>query len=46
MARRKSRASCSDSCTSAVPPGASIIDAATSHEAMMAYCGDVDVCIR
>ena len=35
-----------DSSTSAVPPGGSIIAAATSHDAMIAYCGDVDVCIR
>ena len=46
MARRKSSASMIDSSTSAVPPGGSIIAAATSHEAMIAYCGDVDVCIR
>ena len=35
-----------DSSTSAVPPGGSIIAAETSHDAMIAYCGDVDVCIR
>ena len=35
-----------DSSTSAVPPGGSIIAAATSQDAMIAYCGDVDVCIR
>ena len=46
MARRKSSASEIDSSTSACPPGASIIAAATSHEAMMAYCGDVEVCIK
>ena len=46
IARRKSSASKIDSSTSALPPGGSIIAAATSHEAMMAYCGDVDVCIR
>ncbi len=46
MARRKSSASAIDSSTSAVPPGASIIAAATSHEAMIAYCGEVEVCIR
>lgn len=34
------------SSTSAVPPGASIIAAATSHEAMIEYCGLVEVCIR
>ena len=46
IARRKSSASMIDSSTSAVPPGGSIIAAATSHDAMIAYCGDVDVCIR
>src|SRR5260370_25263672 len=46
IARRKSSASMIDSSTSAVPPGASIIAAATSHEAMIAYCGEVEVCIR
>ena len=46
MARRKSNASTIDSSTSAVPPGGSIMAAATSHEAMMAYCGLVEVCIR
>ena len=35
-----------DSSTSAVPPGGSIIAADTSQDAMIAYCGDVDVCIR
>ena len=45
MARRKSSASAIDSSTSAVPPGGSIIAAATSHEAMIAYCGEVDVCM-
>jgi hypothetical protein len=34
------------SSTSAGPPGASIIAAATSQLAMMAYCGLVLVCIR
>jgi hypothetical protein len=29
-----------------VPPGSSIIAAATSQEAMIAYCGEVEVCIR
>jgi hypothetical protein len=46
IARRNSTASESDSSTSAVPPGASIIAAATSHDAMIAYCGEVEVCIR
>ncbi|MBV6476100.1 MAG: hypothetical protein MOGDAGHF_01680 [Rhodocyclaceae bacterium] len=46
MARRKSSASAMDSSTRAVPPGSSIIAAATSQEAMMAYCGEVEVCIR
>src|SRR5437660_7159247 len=46
IARRKSSASMIDSSTSAVPPGGSIIAAETSHDAMIAYCGDVDVCIR
>ena len=46
MARRKSSASAIDSSTSAVPPGGSIIAAATSQEAMIAYCGEVEVCIR
>src|SRR5690606_32425990 len=46
IALRKSSASEIDSPTSAVPPGGSIIAAATSQEAMMAYCGDVEVCIR
>ena len=35
-----------DSSTSAVPPGSSIIAAATSHDAMIEYCGEVEVCIR
>ena len=35
-----------DSSTSAVPPGGSIIAADTSQDAMIAYCGEVDVCIR
>src|SRR3954464_2114422 len=30
---------------SARPAGCSIIAAATSHDAMIPYCGDVDVCI-
>lgn len=34
------------SSTSAVPPGGSIIAAATSQLAMIAYCGEVLVCIR
>ena len=46
IARRRSSASMIDSSTSAVPPGGSIIAADTSHDAMIAYCGDVDVCIR
>ena len=46
MARRKSSASTIDSSTSAVPPGGSIMAAATSQLAMIAYCGLVDVCIR
>ena len=46
IARRKFRASVIDSSTSAVPPGGSIIAAATSQDAMIAYCGEVDVCIR
>ena len=46
IARRKSSASMIDSSTSAVPPGGSIIAADTSHDAMIAYCGEVDVCIR
>ncbi len=46
IARRKSSASLIDSSTSAVPPGGSIIAAATSQLAMIAYCGEVDVCIR
>src|SRR6185436_6392891 len=46
IARRKSIASSIDSSTSALPPGGSIIAAATSHDAMIAYCGEVDVCIR
>jgi hypothetical protein len=46
IARRKSSASLSDSSTSAVPPGGSIIAADTSQDAMIAYCGDVDVCMR
>jgi hypothetical protein len=46
MARRKSSASRMLSSTSAVPPGASIMAAATSQEAMIEYCGEVEVCIR
>ena len=46
MARRKSRASLILSSTKAVPPGGSIIAAATSQEAIMAYCGEVEVCIK
>ncbi len=46
IARRKSSASVMLSSTSAVPPGGSIIDAATSQLAMIAYCGEVEVCIR
>src|SRR6266536_3607152 len=46
IARRKSSASMIDSSTSAVPPGGSIIAAETSHDEMIAYCGEVDVCIR
>ncbi len=46
IARRKSSASRIDSSTSAVPPGGSIIAAATSQDAMIAYCGEVEVCIR
>jgi hypothetical protein len=46
IARRKSSASAMLSSTSAVPPGASIIAAATSQLAMIAYCGLVLVCIR
>ncbi len=45
MARRKLSASSCVSCTSAFPAGCSIIAAATSHDAMMPYWGDVDVCI-
>ena len=45
MARRKLSASSIVSCTSARPAGCSIIAAATSQEAMMPYCGEVDVCI-
>ena len=32
--------------TVAAPPPASIIAAATSHEAMMEYCGEVELCIK
>src|SRR5690606_15936938 len=46
MARLKSSASLMLSSTSAVPPGGSIMAAATSQDAMIAYCGDVDVCMR
>ena len=40
------RASAIDSSTRAVPPGSSIIAAATSQEAMIEYWGEVEVCIR
>ena len=46
MARRNSSASVRDSSTRAVPPGRSIMAAATSQEAMIAYCGLVEVCMR
>ena len=46
IARRKSNASAIDSSTNAVPPGCSIIAAATSQEAIIEYCGEVDVCIK
>src|SRR5262245_46671164 len=46
IARRNSIDSSMLSSTNAVPPGGSIIDAATSQLAMIAYCGEVDVCIR
>ena len=46
IARRKSKASIKLSSTSAVPPGASIMAAATSILAIMEYCGLVDVCIK
>ena len=46
MARRKSKASIKLSSTKAVPPGASIIAAATSMLATMEYCGLVEVCIK
>src|SRR5699024_1001845 len=46
IARRKFRASLMDSSTNAVPPGGSIMAAATSHDAMMAYWGEVEVCMR
>ena len=45
IARRKLSASSIVSCTSARPAGCSIIAAATSQEAMMPYCGEVEVCI-
>ena len=45
MARRKPSASSMVSCTSARPAGCSIIAAATSQEAMIPYCGEVEVCI-
>jgi hypothetical protein len=45
MALRKLSASSIVSCTSARPAGCSIIAAATSQEAMMPYCGEVEVCI-
>ena len=46
IARRNSSDSKIDSSTSAWPPGGSIMAAATSQDAMIAYCGLVDVCIR
>ena len=46
IARRKSIASAIDSSTRVVPPGDSIMAAETSQEAIMAYCGLVEVCIR
>ncbi len=46
MARRKSSASAMLSSTMAVPPGGSIMAAATSQLAIMLYCGLVEVCIR
>ena len=46
MARLKSSDSRIDSSTNAVPPGASIIAAATSQLAIIEYCGLVEVCIR
>src|SRR5678816_3991826 len=42
IARRKSSDSEMLSSTSALPPGASIIAAETSHDAMIAYCGLVE----
>ena len=45
IARRKLSASSMVSCTRARPAGCSIIAAATSHDAMMPYCGEVEVCI-
>ena len=46
IARRKSSDSEMLSSTRARPPGASIIAAETSHDAMIAYCGLVELCIR
>jgi hypothetical protein len=46
MARRNSSASVRDSSTRAVPPGRSIMAAATSQDAMIAYCGLVEVYMR
>ena len=46
MARLKSSASAMLSSTKAVPPGGSIMAAATSQLAMMLYCGLVLVCIK
>ena len=46
IARRKSKASIMDSSTRTVPPGASIMAAATSQLAIIEYCGLVDVCIK
>ena len=46
IARLKSKASIRLSSTSAVPPGASIMAAATSILATIEYCGLVEVCIK
>ena len=46
IARLKSNASMSDSSTRALPPGSSIIAAATSQLAIIEYCGLVELCIR
>src|ERR1051325_9826667 len=45
IARRKPRASSIVSCTRALPAGCSIMAAATSQDAMIPYCGEVEVCI-